>query len=176
MSKGGHNPGSFIHKVAEAVIDHLILEDGVCTHDAPALAVMLSPKVSGGRVSQQTIYVVRQHLETCPSAGNYRLPYRMKGPMVLVDPDKNLTTLKDLRSERTQVVASAFKSMYRQLAGMTARNIDGISVLATEARNSGDNDLADNLEQVVVDLRATGTIHPSTSKLLAALGVTLELV
>ena len=161
----GHNPNSYIHKNAEKVIQHLVDEDGICDHTSMALGAMLG-------MSEQTVYVVRVHLETCPMAGGYRLPYRAKGPLILTDPDKNLTTLEEAKT-RARPVMLAAESVIQTLTRMGERNNAGILALSKEAYNSGNTLLGDALDAAAYDLRTTGSLHRMTVKVLADLGVTL---
>jgi hypothetical protein len=161
----GHNPNSFIHKNALKVIQHLVDEDGICQHTSVALGAMLG-------VSEQTIYVVRVHLESCPVAGGYRLPYRAKGPLVLTDPEKNETTLQATAVRATPIMAAA-QSVLQTLARMGDRNIAGIMALSKEAYASLNIDLGDALDAAATDLQTRGDLHPMTVKALAALGVTV---
>lgn len=160
-----HNPNTSIHKTAEKVIQHLVDENGICDHTSKALGAMLG-------VSEQTIYVVRVHLETCPMAGGYRLPYRAQGPLVLTDPDKHETTL-EATNIRAQPVMAAATSVLRTLNRMGERNVAGIQALAREAYASLNIDLGDALDAAATDIQTRGDLHPMTIKALEALGVTL---
>lgn len=161
-----HNPNTSIHKIALKVIQHLVDEDGICDHTSVALAAMFG-------VSENTIYVVRVHLETCPMAGGYKLPYRAKGPLVLTDPDKNLTTL-EATDVRAKPVMEAASSVLATLRRMGERNVAGIQALAREAYASLNVDLADALDAAATDIQTRGELHPMTVKALAALGVTIK--
>jgi hypothetical protein len=159
-----HSDKSFIHQVAMQVVDHLIDENGICDHTYKAIAAMFG-------TTEPTIQMVRIHLESCPDSRGHMLPYRAKGPLVLTDPDKNETTLEDLKAQRAAPVLAAFSSMLRMLKRMDARNVTALDALGTEARAIGDNDLADALEQAALDVRTTGDIHPMTRLRLQQLGV-----
>jgi hypothetical protein len=160
-----HNPNSYIHKASEKVLAHLVDEDGICDHTSVALAAMLG-------LTEPTVYVVRVHLETCPTAGGYNLPYRAKGPLILTDPDKNLTTLQ-ATAVRALPVMSAASSVLRTLNRMGERNVAGIKALSQEAYASLNTDLGDALDAAATDIQTRGDLHPMTVKALAALGVTL---
>jgi hypothetical protein len=160
-----HNPNSYIHKASEKVLAHLVDEKGICDHTSVALAAMLG-------LTEPTVYVVRVHLETCPTAGGYNLPYRAKGPLVLTDPDKNLTTL-EATAIRALPVMTAASSVLRTLARMGERNVAGIKALSQEAYASLNTDLGDALDAAATDIQTRGDLHPMTIKALAALGVTL---
>jgi len=160
-----HNPNSYIHKAAVKVIKHLVDEAGVCNHTSVALGAMLG-------MSEQTVYVIRVHLESCPLAGGYRLPYRAKGPLILTDPDKNETTLQ-AASVRAVPVMDAAVSVIQSINRMKARNVDGILALSKEAYASLNKDLGDALDAAATDIRDTGALHVATVRWLASLGVTL---
>lgn len=160
-----HNPNSYIHKASEKVLQHLVDEDGICDHPSTAIAAMLG-------LTEPTVYVVRVHLETCPTAGGYNLPYRAKGPLVLTDPDKNLTTL-EATAIRALPVMTAASSVLRTLTRMGERNVAGIKALSQEAYASLNTDLGDALDAAATDIQSRGDLHPMTIKALAALGVTL---
>lgn len=160
-----HNPNSYIHKASEKVLKHLVDENGICAHTSVALAAMLG-------LTEQTIYVVRVHLESCPTAGGYNLPYRAKGPLVLTDPDKNVTTL-EAAAVRAQPVMVAAQSIIQMLNRMKARDVAGVNALAQEAYASLNTDLGDALDAAATDIQTRGELHPMTVKALAALGVVL---
>jgi hypothetical protein len=161
----GHNPNSFIHKNSMKVIQHLVDEDGICEHTSVALGAMLG-------LSENTVYIVRVHLETCPDGMGYNLPYRARGPLVLTDPDKNLTSL-EATAVRAEPVMKAAASVLQTLNRMGARNVAGIQALSREAYASLNMDLGDALDAAATDIQTRGDLHPMTIKALAALGVTL---
>jgi len=130
-----HNPNSYIHKTAEKVIQHLVDEDGICNHTGVALGAMFG-------VSEQTIYVVRVHLETCPMSGNYRLPYRARGPLVLTDPDKNLTTLEAaaVRAEPVMKAATSVMQSITRMPGLASQPTKDMKPRTKAGAPSGHND------------------------------------
>jgi hypothetical protein len=159
-----HSTTSIIHRIALEVVDHLIDENGICEHTSVALGAMLGE-------SEQTIYVVRTHLEACPDSKGFRLPYRAKGPMVLVDPEKTLTSLEDLKSARALPVMLAADSVIRTTNRVRARNVTAIDALEREAYNSGNTDLAQALGWAATDIRSSGDISPAVRYRLEQLGV-----
>jgi len=159
--------GAVDHKMAEAVIAHLIAKGGQTDEDNGEIVAILG-------ITRDNFDRGRRHAMTCSLLGGFQIAYRKRGqPLVLIDPvNSGSSMLSVLLGKRTDPLFDGWDARKRQADTQRRFVVASIEAAAREAAGGGNKPLADCLGYAASDIAAYGDIQPATTALLSMMGVT----